>query len=364
MSFHDTIHDIMKKFVYFIFIISACIPAHGKLAATKFPTTAEDLSFKSRLEIAAEGYKPFLDKKAYQELNIVPGEEIYTDSMIAKIEAEEEQQNQDAEVLSNDEYCKKYPDDDTKCVQPTPPSDPQQEPSSSPSIHIPIKPQQPEAQKQQTTFSGKTIGGDTVIENNFVTTGSCYPAAKDRHFVNKILTTGKYEKTQPALEKGLITVFRKEGECGTIKNDPCGYTCYGIGSGKNCTGIVVNSRAEAEEVYHDRYWKKYKIDKLPDVIATDIFLACMASGPGTALSQFRTFLGLSKKSAPVDDEMINAVNNYKGDIHNDWMNKRDAFLQDVARRRYNGSVSRGYKNAIELKRKNGCHVRPAEPLYR
>ena len=359
----------MKRLFYFIFATALCIPAYGKLSAASFPATIQDMSFKARIDIATEGYKPFLDKKAYQELNIVPGEEIFTDSMIAKIEAQQEQQKNDAQTMPQNEYCTKYPDDDTTCPQQTQPQTDEQPVSpQKPQETQPTKPTEPQRPpvppSGQTTFAGKTIGGGQVIENNIVTGGSCYPAAKDNHFVNKILTTGKYENIHPALEKGLITVFRKEGGCGTIKNDPCGYTCYGIGSGKNCTGIVVNSRAEAEDVYYNRYWKNYGIDKLPDVIATDIFLASMASGPGTALSQFRTFLGLSKKSSPVDYEMIKAVNNYSGDIHNDWMNKRDAFLQDVARRRYNGSVSRGYKNAIEIKRKNGCHVRPTEPLYR
>jgi len=340
----------MKKIFYFVCIISICAPAHGKLTATSFPGTAQDLSFKTRVEIATEGYKPFLDQKAYQELNIIPGEEIYTDSMIAKIEAEEAQQTQDAKTLSLDEYCAKYPDDDTKCKK----EQTQQTKPSAPTYQ----------QQNQTTFSGKTIGGGKVVENNYVTGQSCYPADHDNHFVNKILTTGKYENLHPALEKGLITVFRKEGGCGTIKNDPCGYTCYGIGSGKKCAGVLVTSRAEAEDVYYNKYWKPHKFENLPDVIATDLFLAGMASGAGTALSQFRTFLGLPKKTSPVDTEMINAVNNYNGDIHNDWMNYRDTFLQNVARKRYNGSVSRGYKNAIEIKRKNGCHVRPTNPLYR
>lgn len=242
------------------------------------------------------------------------------------------------------EYCEKHPQDTEKCPQST----------------TTIQPNQ----YFVSPYNGYTIGGGPVIENNIVTGGSCYPADHDRHFTNKVLTTGKYEKLYPALEKGLITVFRKEGGCGTIKNDPCGYTCYGIGSSPKCTGIVVHSRAEAEEVYHDRYWKKYKIDQLPDVISTDIFIAGMASGPTTALSQFRGFLGLSKKTSSVDEELINAVKNYNGDIHNNWMNFRDEFLQRVAQQRYGGSVSRGYKNAIEIKRKNGCHVRPEKPLYR
>lgn len=318
----------MRKPLFLLFGVLGFIPmAYGKLFATKFPGTIDDISFKSRTENLSDGYKPFLDKQAYQELNIVPGEEIFTDHMIATIESEEDQEQ----------------------------SSDQQEHSQLTTYSAPYS---------TTAYTGYTIGGGTVLENNIVTGGSCYPADHDRHFTNQILTTGKYEKLYPALEKGLITVFRKEGGCGTIKNDPCGYTCYGIGSSPKCSGIVVHSRAEAEVVYHDRYWKKYKIDRLPDVISTDIFLAGMASGPTTALSQFRRFLGLPSKTTAVDDEMINAVKRYKGDIHNDWMDVRDAFLQEVARKRYGGSLSKGYKNAIEIKRKNGCHVRPEKPLLR
>lgn len=315
-----------RSVMAFCGVLSAVHVAYGGLVATKFPGTIQDLSFESRTENIADGYKPFLDKKAYQELNIVPGEEIYTDHMIAVDEANIEPQVQDAPTV--------------------PPSQPI--PTPPPAMY----------------YSGQTIGGGAVIENNSITGGSCYPADHDNHFVNKILTTGRYESVHPALEKGLITIFRKEGGCGTIKNDPCGYTCYGIGSSPKCTGIVVHSRAEAEDVYYNRYWKKYHLDKLPDVISTDIFLAGMASGPSTALSQFREFLGLPQRPSVVDDNVINAVKNYKGDIHNNWLDKRDAFLQKVAQQRYGGSVSRGYKNAIEIKRKNGCHVRPQNPLYR
>ena len=181
---------------------------------------------------------------------------------------------------------------------------------------------------------------------------------------NQILTTGKYERIHPAFEKGLISVFRKEGACGRIKGDKCGYTCYGI---SECSGTRVNSRAEAEDVYYNNYWKPIKLEKLPDVIATDIFLASMGSGTGTAMQQFRVFLGLPKKSSPVDDEVIHAVNNYNGDIHNDWMNARETFLMKVADkylRKHGTDIRNGYRNAIDLKRKNGCHVRPSEPIYR
>ena len=345
----------MRKTIFILYgvLYATFNVAYADLSATSFPGTIDDISFVSRVENLTDGYKPFLDKKAYQELEIIPGEEIYTDHMIAVQEAEEEQQNIDTQTMNISEYCTKYPDDETKC-------------ESRQDTQITIKPT-PQNKYEQTytpQYSGYTIGGGPVIENNIVTGGSCYPPDHDNNFGDKILTTGKYEHIYPAFEKGLITVFRKEGECGTIKNDPCGYTCYGIGSGSKCSGVTVNSIAEAEDFYHDRYWKKYKIDRLPDVISADIFIACMASGPGTALSQFRKFLGLPKKSSSVDDEMINAVKNYNGDIHNDWMDVRDKFLQDVAHKSYKGSVSKGYKNAIELKRKNGCHVRPKNPIYR
>lgn len=358
----------MKRVFYLVFAVCASIPAHAKLSATSFPTTAQDLSFKSRVEIATEGYKPFLDKKAYEELNIVPGEEFYTDRIIAEMEAETKQQETDAQTMPLNEYCAKYPDDETKCVQPVPPE--KQEQHSQQPISQKPKPQKQEPQKTQEppkkhpVYTARTIGGGPVIEDNFVTHGSCYPAAKDRHFPNKIWTTGKYEHIHPAFEKGLITVFRKEGGCGRIRGDHCGYTCYGI---SECSGVRVNSRAEAEDVYYNKYYKNYNIDKLPDVIATDIFLASMGSGPGTALSQFRKFLGLPQKTSSVDNEMIKAVNNYNGDIHNDWMKAREKFLMNVADqylRKHGSDIRQGYRNSIDLKRKNGCHVYPDEPLYR
>lgn len=334
----------MKRSVFFLCCGLIIAPmAYAKLSATGFPDTISDVSFKSRVENKADGYKPFLDKKAYQELKIVPGEEIYTDHMIATMESLSEQQKHDAQTMNIYEYCAKYPYDSEKCSHIT-------------QISKPF---------YTGAYTGYTIGGGPVVENNTVVGGSCYPAAKDNNYTNKILTTGKYENIHPAFEKGLITVFRKEGGCGTIKNDPCGYTCYGIGSGSKCAGVLVKSRAEAEDIYYNRYFVNYKIDKLPDVISADIFIASMGSGPGTAMSQFREFLGLPANSQPVDDAMIMAVQNYPGDIHNDWMDKRNIFLQEIARKRYgDSSVGRAYTNSIIIQRKNGCHVRPTEPIYR
>ena len=160
-------------------------------------------------------------------------------------------------------------------------------------------------------------------------------------------------------------MFRKEGGCGTIKNDPCGYTCYGLGSGPKCMNMDVSklTRKDAETVYYDRFWNKYNFGKLPDVIAGDVFLASMGSGACTAIQQFRQFLGLSK-NCKIDDDVVAAAKNYQGDIHNKWLDVRKAFLTEVAARRYANTVLKGWMNSIQLKRENGCHVVPSDPLYR
>ena len=312
--------------------------ANAELVATPFPKTYNDVNFVDKVAVQTEGYVPFMDKTVYQSLDIEPGEEIYTDHTIAELEHEQ------------------FPD---IAVIPDTPTEPVSPPEPVPDVPIEPQPDNP----TPVVYSGATIGGGPVVENNIVRGKSCYLATRDKNFPNKIYTTGRYENVSPAFEKAMITVFRKEGRCGTIANDPCGYTCYGIGSSPKCSGVVVKTRTEAEDFYYNRYWQKYKLYQLPDVISGDIFLASMASGPGTAIKQFSKFLGI-KTTTSINNDMINAVQNYNGDIHNNWMDVRNDFLQQVARNRYNGSVSRGYTNAIILKRKNGCHVQPTEPLTR
>lgn len=320
------------------------------LTAAYFPSVYTDASFTERLESKQAGYEPFKDMSAYRGI-VIPGEEHYTERELAKMEIERQT---DAQTMSDTEYCAKYPLDETRC--------PQDAQTLTDVINTGSRTHTSDG---ALVFTGRTIGGGPVVAKKDTFGGSCYPAARDKVFKNKILTTGQYENISPAFEKAMITLFRKEGKCGIIKNDPCGYTCYGIST---CTGLTEQqihqmTRADAEDFYYDRYWKKYNIDKLPDVIAGDIFLAGMGSGPQTAIQQFRTFLKLPKNGA-IDDDVIMAIARYDGDIHNDWLDTRQKFLTDIAAKRYQNSVLRGWMNGIRLKRNNGCHVIPSEPLYR
>lgn len=344
----------------------------GWLKSSSFPTVFDDISFSERRAVKAKGYEPFKDMEAYRGL-VVEGEEHFIERQLALLE---EERIQDAATLSDADYCNKYPLDNERCPQPTdivsaivsfgditPPSSTT---PTSPTTQQPTPaPSAPAAPSGGESYSGRTIGGGRVAVSNKTHSGSCYPAAKSSHFKNQILTSGQYETVSPAFEKALITVFRKEGGCGTIKNDPCGYTCYGLGSGPKCMNMDVSklTRKDAETVYYDRFWNKYNFGKLPDVIAGDIFLASMGSGACTAIQQFRQFLGLSK-NCKIDDAVVAAAENYQGDIHNKWLDVRKAFLTEVAARRYANKVLKGWMNSIQLKRENGCHVVPSDPLYR
>lgn len=336
---------------------SATMLNNPMLQPTSFPSTFNDLSFSERMKVKSQGYEPFKDMDAYAEL-VVKGEEHYIERELALMEIERQK---DEQTMSNQEYCAKYPLDSDRC-----------KPDATTMATVissgDRQPQTPTLTPTYTTpgtssYSGYTIGGQTVIPQKHIHGGSCYPAAKSKVFKNTIFTTGQYEKQFPAFEKALITVFRKEGKCGTIKNDPCGYTCYGIGS--KCANIDVSkiTRADAERFYYERFWKKYHIYRLPDVISGDVFLASMGSGPCTAIKQFRKFLGLNQ-NCKIDDSVVQAAENYNGDIHNDWLDVRKAFLTRVAERRYQNKVLKGWMNSIQLKRENGCHVIPVDPLYR
>lgn len=69
----------------------------GGLAKAEFPNTFADLSFEERLDIKAEGYKPFKDMKAYHPITLESWD-VYVNRL---------------KSLNNgnmDEYCKKYPE--------------------------------------------------------------------------------------------------------------------------------------------------------------------------------------------------------------------------------------------------------------
>lgn len=321
------------------------VSAQGSmLKPTSFPKTVADLSYEERFYLKNKNYEPYQELKAYNNL-VVESEEQF----IERQKALAEQEN-DKTVDNKTYYDIISWDDDNGGFF-----------GKNTGKDVPKVP-----------YSGYTIGGGTVVANNSVRSGACYPASKSKTHPNKILTTGKYEKISPAFEKAMITLFRKEGKCGELPGDECGYTCYGIG--ENCLGKTLNldrvalarlTRGEAEDIYYTHFWQKYNIGVLPDVISGDVFLAMMGSGPVTGIRHFRNFLGVnSEPKDKLDENVVNAVANYNGDILQSWLNFYQQILVRSAAEKYDNRVLKGWMNGIALRRENGCHVIPKEPLLR
>lgn len=367
----------MKKYLAAIFMMFGCMFVWRDCAGGGFPMTISDVSPDVRRQNAMAGYAPFANASPYAGL-VVEGEEEYLERMAARVNAERES---DLQTMSHDDYCNAYPLDDENCVvapgaadaviasanapTPTPVSATNNTSWSNNNAANLISSNVGNMSPGGGAYTGKTIGGGPVIKSNKIHNQSCFLAPKTKsNRPNKILTSGRYESIDPAFEKAMITLFRIEGGCGSIRGDPGGYTCYGIASRMN-PGVDVRrlTRADAEDIYYNKYYKKHKIDMLPDVIRGDVFMAGVASGSGTAITQFRKMLGLSA-GTQIDDSVIAAAENYNGDIHNDFLTVRQNFLVDVAQRKYGGRVLSGYMNSIILQRESGCHVEPLEPLVR
>ena len=353
---------VMIRYFYFICLfLLLCATAHANLTAASFPETPDDISFAARVEFAMENYKPFLDKKAYQELGIVSGEEYFTDHLILSELEEEEQQAQDAQSMSREEYCENYPEDALLCP-------------NNAATNIFATSYTPNAN----CVTDWTIGRQPVTPNKYVTGGACYPpehAGKGRE--NRILTSGRYEFISPAFEKGMTVILRKEGSCGIKKGDPGGFTCLGIAWNFNkdkfssIEELKNITYAQAEDYYYKYFWIKYKIYLLPDVISCYYLWAAMGSGPYWAYTNFRKFLGVKSynKALQVTPDMVEAVKNYNGDITKDWMDKvRGPFLLHCKNvyetQRDPGKKMGGFAWSITFQKENGCHVCPKNPLHR
>ncbi len=183
--------------------------------------------------------------------------------------------------------------------------------------------------------------------------GKCTkPSASGGTFKSDILTTGRYASISPAFEKAMITKFRTEGGCASHPEDRCGYTCFGV-----CAKYFPQvrnpgfSRAHAEDIAYNSFWKKHNIDKLPDAISGDVFMALWGTGSRPAsIGLLQKILGVQQTNV-IDAQTINAAKNYKGDLRTEFLNARgERFSRGQA------AFRRGWLNGLQLYRANGCHT--------
>ena len=361
----------MNKFFWGIFaliFIQPAIAAKSLLQAQPqvFPTTVADTSFTVRTENTAQGYQPFANRSAYQTIQI-ESEEAYLNRMIQR---EELQSQRDAQTMSREQYCDKYPLDDKLCPQ-TPGLEesiiaignrkPQQQ--VAPQQQKPQ--QQPMVPQQQTPSTApQPQTSSTYTKNNISFNGPCTPPQRSKIFVNKILTRGQYAQTDPAFEKAMITVFRTEGECSNDPDDAGGYTCYGISQKNNPEVDVRNiTRADAERIGYNKYYTKYNMNTLPDNLRGNVFMLGWASGPATAVKKFCKFLKIPERTK-IDENIVLAATSYPGDIHNDFLDDQQNWYIQVSKKGNNKKFLKGWMNRVQLMRENGCHTETTDPITR
>ena len=334
------------------------------LTGGTFPKTANDVSFQDRMENKAAGYEPYKDLSAYKLITIESEEK----AMQRRIDRLEEIRRQDITRLSKEEYCDKYPLDDScpqhpgleeeivsigdnpnkqnpetqpPVLRPTPPR---------PEINISVTPSKPQA-----------------ISNNNATYGQkCTPSAYSDNFVNKILTSGRYETIDPAFEKAMVQIFRMEGECGNHPADSGGYTCYGFAQNYNPDIDVRQlTRPGAEDRTYTRIYQANGIDKLPDSIRGDVLRGSFGSGL-YGVQQLQKVLNLPQtKRGIITDEIAQAARDYDGDLHNAYWDSMQQYYQGIVQRKPSQKVFlKGWMNGVKLMRENGCNVEPARPLTR
>ena len=322
------------------------------LQPVQFPTVSSDATFVERRDNAAAGYKPFAGRSAYQPI-IIESEEKYMTRR-----AESIRQN-DLATMTNTQYCATYPLDATHC-----PQTPGQYEAAIAIGDRPTITSAPAVIPVQTSQTPQTTTTQTIIANSRVHDGPCTPPQRSNVFVNKILTSGQYAQSDPAFEKTMITTFRAEGGCGQHPNDSGGYTCYGISQNNNPEVDVRNiTRADAENIAHNKYYTRYGFDKLPDYIRSDVFTFGWASGPVTAVRNLCRVLGIPERDK-IDSEIVMATENYNGDLHNDYLDAMQQYFIKCAQKPDQYVFLNGWMNRVKLTRENSCHYPTTDPIYR
>ena len=183
-------------------------------------------------------------------------------------------------------------------------------------------------------------------------------AEQNEGAINMVCTTGEHRDSDPAFEKAMITKFRLEGGCKDV-HDGNGLTCFGVASAyypqvKEPTF----TRADAEDIAYTDFYTKHNINKLPDAIRGDVFMALWGTGKTwKSIGLLQDILGV-RKTNTVDTATIKAAQNYKGNLRKRFLKARWENMKD------DGRFSDGWAKAFLTYLKNGCHSRTETPLLR
>ncbi len=128
-------------------------------------------------------------------------------------------------------------------------------------------------------------------------------------------------KSDTTFRRAMDIVARLEGGYANNRADRGGRTNFGITERSYGADEVNNmTKDRAEYLMYRDFYRVRGIDTLPDTIRDVAFDMSVNSGPGAAVISLQKVLGVSQ-TGKVDDATLSAVNNYRGDL-------RDAYLQE------------------------------------
>ena len=325
---------------YTIMLFAACAiwgdafvrDASAKLVPTGFQKTMADMPMSDRQKIAKIGYEPYLDSKAFYEIQLKEAKELYQQASA--------QMRYDRQHMPRDEYCQRYPGA-TGC--PTPPE-------TAPATPSPA--------------DGELVGQDefgrNVYANRTITDGPCTMPRADTNFTNNLINSGRWAESDPAFEKATSGTLRVEGGYEEFPEELGGPTKYGISEVHNPRVDVKNLTPDgAQDIMREKYYLQKNINKLPDYVR-GTFFDMHFMNPQYAFTSLCARLGVTYQST-ITDDIAQKAKEYSGDLNNDLLDDYQEFFNAAAKDEPDGyDLLQGWTNRVNLMRTNGCHY-PTEP---
>ncbi len=198
---------------------------------------------------------------------------------------------------------------------------------------------------------GNLVYYEPAYDGSRIGQGCTPPSASAGVFPSTIYSSGRYSQ-YPAFEKAMITKFRTEGECVNHPADAGKYTCYGVSS-RYFPQVKTEgfNRNDAEDIAYKHFFHGPHIDRLPDAISGDVFMALWGTGSRPAsIGLLQNLLGVEQTNA-VDEATIEAAKNYQGDLRTQYLDRREQAFRSGQK-----EFRQGWLNAMEVYRANGCHT--------
>ena len=144
-------------------------------------------------------------------------------------------------------------------------------------------------------------------------------------------------------------------------NDRGGQTNYGITEGTlynaKKLGIIDSTVAtvknltldDAKKIYKEMYWDKINGDNLPGDLSIALFDTAVNMGDKTSVKMLQRILGVTQDGV-IGAQTLSAIENYNGNLTNDFLNAREAKYETIAKQPDQGVFLKGWLNRVNALR--------------